>query len=81
MKISFADPIDEAGITNIFTDENGQPVDASQVLNNYFFITNLDYLDDFMGGADSISYEIAWPWYYPALISYRDRYWRVAIFI
>ncbi|MDA7635090.1 cadherin domain-containing protein [Alphaproteobacteria bacterium] len=59
MKISFADPIDEAGITNIFTDENGQPVDASQVLNNYFFITNLDYLDDFMGGADSISYEIA----------------------
>jgi hypothetical protein len=34
-----------------------------------------------MGGADSITYEIAWPWYYPALISYRDRYWRVAIFI
>ncbi|MDA7635088.1 cadherin domain-containing protein, partial [Alphaproteobacteria bacterium] len=58
MKISFADPIDEAGITGIFTDENGQPVDASQVLNKYLFITDLDYLDDFMGGADSITYDV-----------------------
>jgi hypothetical protein len=58
MKISFADPIDEAGITDIFTDENGQPVDASQVLNKYLFITDLDYLDDFMGGADSITYDV-----------------------
>jgi hypothetical protein len=59
MKISFADPIDEDGIADIFTDENGQSVDASQVLNKYFFITDLDVLDDFMGGADSITYEIA----------------------
>ena len=58
MKISFADPIDEDGITALFTDENGQLVDASQVLNNYFFITDLDYLDDFMGGADSITYDV-----------------------
>ena len=60
MKIGFAEPIDEAGIMDIFTDENGQSIDGSQVLNKYFFITDLDYLDDFMGGADSITYEIAW---------------------
>ena len=59
MKIGFAEPINEAGIIDIFTNENGQPVNTSQVLKRYFFITDLDYLDDFMGGADSITYEIA----------------------
>jgi len=59
MKISFADPIETAGIMDIFTDDAGESVNASQVLNRYFFITDLDYLDDFMGGADSITYEIA----------------------
>jgi hypothetical protein len=28
------------------------------VLNKYFFITDLDYLDDFMGGADSIGFMV-----------------------
>ena len=60
MKIGFAEAINEAGIIDIFTNENGQPVNTSQVLKRYFFITDLDYLDDFMGGADSITYEIAW---------------------
>ena len=59
MKISFADPIETAGIMDIFTDDAGESVNASQVLNRYYFITDLNYLDDFMGGADSITYEIA----------------------
>ncbi len=58
MKISFAEPIGTAGIMDIFTDEDGQQVNASQVLNKYFFITDLDYLDDFMGGADSIGFMV-----------------------
>lgn len=58
MKINFAEPIGTAGIMDIFTDEDGQQVDASQVLNKYFFITDLDYLDDFMGGANSIGYMV-----------------------
>ena len=54
-----ADTIGTEGIMDIFTDDAGEPVDVSTALNKFFFITNLDYLDDFLGGADSISYEIA----------------------
>ncbi|MDA7634851.1 hypothetical protein N8755_02935 [Alphaproteobacteria bacterium] len=58
MKISFADPIDAAGITNIFTDDTGQMVDVGDVLNRYYFITDLDILDDLMGGINSVGYNI-----------------------
>jgi hypothetical protein len=59
MKISFADPIGTEGIMDIFTDDAGEPIQVLTALNKYFFITDLDVLDDFMGGADSITYEIA----------------------
>jgi hypothetical protein len=58
MKISFADPIDAAGITAIFTDDTGQMVDVGDVLNRYYFITDLDILDDLMGGINSVGYNI-----------------------
>ena len=59
MKISFAEPVDMAGITAILTDDAGQSVNPGQVLNPYLFMTDLDYLDDFLGGATSIDYSIA----------------------
>jgi hypothetical protein len=58
MKISFADPIDEDGITALFTDDTGQSVDVGDVLNRYYFITDLDILDELMGGINSIGYSI-----------------------
>ena len=59
MKISFANPIDTADIQDIFTNDAGEPADMTLALNRYYFITDLEYLDDFMGDTDSISYEIA----------------------
>ena len=58
MKISFADPIDAAGITALFTDDTGQLMDVGDVLNRYYFITDLDVLDDVLGGINSIGYSI-----------------------
>ena len=58
MQIRFAEPVDTAGITDIFTDDHGQPVEPADVLNRNFALTDLDYLDDILGGSDNIGYII-----------------------
>ncbi|MDA7634852.1 hypothetical protein N8755_02940 [Alphaproteobacteria bacterium] len=58
MQIRFAEPVDTAGITDIFTDDHGRPVEPADVLNKNLVLTDLDYLDDFLGGPDAISYII-----------------------
>ena len=58
MQIRFAEPVDTAGITDIFTDDHGPPVEPADVLNKNLVLTDLDYLDDFLGGPDAISYII-----------------------
>ena len=54
----FAEPVDTAGITDIFTDDQGRPVEPVDVLNKNLVLTDLDYLGDFLGGPDAISYII-----------------------
>ena len=58
MQIRFAESVDTAGITDIFTDDHGQPVEPADVLNRNFALTDLDYLDDILGGSDNIGYII-----------------------
>ena len=54
----FAEPLDTAGITDIFMDDHGRPVEKASVLNKNLALIDLDYLDDFLGGSDAISYII-----------------------
>ena len=46
------------GDADIFTDDHGRPVEPADVLNKNLVLTDLDYLDDFLGGPDAISYII-----------------------
>jgi siroheme synthase (precorrin-2 oxidase/ferrochelatase) len=54
----FAEPLDTAGITDIFMDDHGRPVEKASMLNKNLALIDLDYLDDFLGGSDAISYII-----------------------
>jgi hypothetical protein len=39
-------------------DDHGRPVEKASVLNKNLTLIDLDYLDDFLGGSDAISYII-----------------------
>jgi hypothetical protein len=58
VQIQFAEPVNEAGILDIFKDDNNWPVHMTDILDDNLVLTDLDYLDDILGGENAIGYII-----------------------
>lgn len=58
VQIQFAEPVNEAGISDIFKDDNNRPVDLTDIVDKNLVLTDLDYLDDILGGENAIDYII-----------------------
>ncbi len=58
VQIQFAEPVNEAGISDIFKDDNNRPVVLTDILDKNLVLTDLDYLDDILGGENAIDYII-----------------------
>ncbi|MGB2165629.1 MAG: precorrin-2 dehydrogenase/sirohydrochlorin ferrochelatase family protein [Candidatus Puniceispirillales bacterium] len=58
VQIQFAEPVNEACISDIFKDDNNRPVVLTDILDKNLVLTDLDYLDDILGGENAIDYII-----------------------